>query len=267
MFGAHQPQRHLTNRSGSPSFQVPRRFFPPSNIKPSPWPFLVFLFCTSPTDLNPDPRVTFAYSMNEASNSDPPESGRSARPKAHGFFRRSSNPAETSNTLPLTESSQSQKETLQEKNHQNVLNAATSNNAVDEKSSSPNGGTFNTQPGHLAAAASAESQRPGSLIEPQDGEQNTKPKRPLMEHIRKSAYLVITHSWLNLLLIFVPVGIAVAEIDGIPGGVVFGMNAIAIIPLAGLLAFATESVARKMGDALGALLNVTFGNAVELIIL
>ena len=44
------------------------------------------------------------------------------------------------------------------------------------------------------------------------------------------------------------------------------MNCIAIIPLAGLLAFATESVAAKMGDALGALLNVTFGNAVELII-
>ncbi|KAH8681998.1 Ca2+ transporter [Xylariales sp. PMI_506] len=44
------------------------------------------------------------------------------------------------------------------------------------------------------------------------------------------------------------------------------MNAIAIIPLAGLLSHATESVARKLGDAIGALLNVTFGNAVELII-
>lgn len=45
------------------------------------------------------------------------------------------------------------------------------------------------------------------------------------------------------------------------------MNAIAIIPLAGLLTYATESVAHKLGDTLGALLNVSFGNAVELIIL
>ncbi|KAL8698100.1 MAG: hypothetical protein Q9224_002007, partial [Gallowayella concinna] len=44
------------------------------------------------------------------------------------------------------------------------------------------------------------------------------------------------------------------------------MNAIAIIPLAGMLAFATESVAHRLGDTLGALLNVSFGNAVELII-
>ena len=45
-------------------------------------------------------------------------------------------------------------------------------------------------------------------------------------------------------------------------GIIFGMNAIAIIPLAGLLSFATESVAARLGDTLGALLNVSFGNAV-----
>jgi len=48
--------------------------------------------------------------------------------------------------------------------------------------------------------------------------------------------------------------------------VIFAMNAIAIIPLAGLLAHATESVASRMGDTWASLLNVTFGNAVELII-
>jgi len=77
---------------------------------------------------------------------------------------------------------------------------------------------------------------------------------------------VVFHSWLNVGLIFVPVGIAIAEIPGMPPGAVFGVNAVAIIPLAGLLGYATESVAREMGDAVGALLNVTFGNAVELII-
>lgn len=51
-----------------------------------------------------------------------------------------------------------------------------------------------------------------------------------------------------------------------PAGVVFAMNAIAIVPLAGLLSHATESVASRTGDTVGALINVTFGNAVELII-
>ena len=73
------------------------------------------------------------------------------------------------------------------------------------------------------------------------------------------------HSWVNVLLVFVPIGIAV-EAVGLSPGIVFGMNAIAIIPLAGLLSFATEAVAARLGDTLGALLNVSFGNAVELII-
>lgn len=51
-----------------------------------------------------------------------------------------------------------------------------------------------------------------------------------------------------------------------PAGVVFGMNAVAIIPLAGLLSHSTESVAGRCGDTVAALMNVTFGNAVELII-
>ena len=73
------------------------------------------------------------------------------------------------------------------------------------------------------------------------------------------------HSWINVLLIFVPVGIVVEAI-GLSPTIVFAMNAVAIVPLAGLLSFATESVASRMGDTLGALLNVSFGNAVELII-
>lgn len=68
-----------------------------------------------------------------------------------------------------------------------------------------------------------------------------------------------------MLLVFVPVGIAV-RCAGMSDGMIFGMNAIAIVPLAGLLAHATESVAKRLGDTVGALMNVTFGNAVELII-
>lgn len=76
---------------------------------------------------------------------------------------------------------------------------------------------------------------------------------------------ILLSSYLNILLIFVPVGIAV-EFAGASPGIVFAMNAIAIVPLAGLLSHATESVALRLGDTLGALMNVSFGNAVELII-
>lgn len=47
---------------------------------------------------------------------------------------------------------------------------------------------------------------------------------------------------------------------------VFVVNFIAIIPLAGTLSYATEEIALRTGEVLGGLLNATFGNAVELIV-
>ncbi|KAK4144825.1 Sodium/calcium exchanger protein-domain-containing protein [Dichotomopilus funicola] len=76
---------------------------------------------------------------------------------------------------------------------------------------------------------------------------------------------VLLSSYVNILLVFVPVGMA-AHTAKLPSGVVFGMNAVAIMPLARLLSYATESLANGFGDAVGALMSVTFGNAVELII-
>lgn len=81
-----------------------------------------------------------------------------------------------------------------------------------------------------------------------------------------TARSIILSSYINILLVLVPVGIA-AKAAGLKPGIVFAINAIAIIPLAGMLSHATESVAKRMGDTVGALMNVTFGNAVELIIL
>lgn len=81
----------------------------------------------------------------------------------------------------------------------------------------------------------------------------------------KHTKAAIFHSWINVLLLCVPAGIAV-QAAGAPPAIVFAVNAVAIIPLAGLLSHATESVASRLGDTIGALLNVTFGNAVELII-
>ncbi|PSK55817.1 Vacuolar calcium ion transporter [Elsinoe australis] len=99
-----------------------------------------------------------------------------------------------------------------------------------------------------------------------------KKKGPLIQRARagiirfgKHTQKALTHSWINVLLIFVPIGIAM-DVTGQTPTIVFAINAVAIIPLAGLLVYATESVAIRLGDTLGALLNVSFGNAVELII-
>ncbi len=91
-------------------------------------------------------------------------------------------------------------------------------------------------------------------------------KHKLAIRFYKTCKDILLSSWLNVLLIFVPVGIAV-EVAGVNPTIVFAINAVAIIPLAGLLSFATQSIASDLGDTIGALMNVTFGNAVELIIL
>ena len=108
---------------------------------------------------------------------------------------------------------------------------------------------------------------------PQGDAENTSPASDAPPPVKKNIVVrffltakeVLLSSWINVLLIFVPVGIAVNAV-GANAGVIFAMNAIAIVPLAGLLAHATEVVAASLGDTLGALLNVSFGNAVELII-
>ena len=92
-----------------------------------------------------------------------------------------------------------------------------------------------------------------------------KPKKPLARHILSIVNIVLFRSWMNVLLIAVPVGIALHFANVSPNAV-FAVNAIAVIPLAGLLTFATECVAHRLGPTLGALMNVSFGNAVELII-
>lgn len=73
------------------------------------------------------------------------------------------------------------------------------------------------------------------------------------------------NSWINVLLIFVPIGIAV-NFTNVPKVVVFVLNFVAIIPLAAMLSYATEEIALRVGETLGGLLNATFGNAVELIV-
>ena len=68
----------------------------------------------------------------------------------------------------------------------------------------------------------------------------------------------VLNSWINVLLIFVPIGIAV-NFANVPKVGVFVINFIAIIPLAAMLSYATEEIALRTGETIGGLLNATFG--------
>jgi Ca2+:H+ antiporter len=63
----------------------------------------------------------------------------------------------------------------------------------------------------------------------------------------------------------IPIAVAL-EIAGASAVIVFAASALGIIPTAALMGRATEELASKAGPGIGGLLNVTFGNAPELII-
>ncbi|TGO83934.1 hypothetical protein BPOR_0572g00040 [Botrytis porri] len=84
--------------------------------------------------------------------------------------------------------------------------------------------------------------------------------------LRSQLQNTIFNSWINILLIAAPVGIALNYAGGVNGIVIFVVNFIAIIPLAAMLGFATEEIALHVGESLGGLLNASFGNAVEMIV-
>jgi Ca2+:H+ antiporter len=71
---------------------------------------------------------------------------------------------------------------------------------------------------------------------------------------------------LNWLLVFVPAAIALRFLRPDAGTLIFAASCLAIVPLAGLLGRATEQLAARTSEAIGGLLNATFGNAAELII-
>ncbi|KAH8663885.1 Sodium/calcium exchanger protein-domain-containing protein [Ilyonectria robusta] len=77
---------------------------------------------------------------------------------------------------------------------------------------------------------------------------------------------MLLSSWLNALLVFIPIGAATYLTKSHPL-LVFCCNALAIVPLSALLTEAIELIATEVGDAIGALLNISFGNIVELILL
>ncbi len=71
---------------------------------------------------------------------------------------------------------------------------------------------------------------------------------------------------INWLLVFIPITLVLEHAGTFSPPLIFFSAALAIVPIAALIVHATEHLSHYTGDAVGGLLNATFGNAPELII-
>jgi Ca2+:H+ antiporter len=78
-------------------------------------------------------------------------------------------------------------------------------------------------------------------------------------------FLLSGQGWPYLLVPFIPIAI-VLEVAHAGAVIIFFSSALGVIPTAALMGRATEELAARSGPGIGGLLNVTFGNAPELII-
>ncbi|KAF3050193.1 hypothetical protein E8E11_006961 [Didymella keratinophila] len=88
-----------------------------------------------------------------------------------------------------------------------------------------------------------------------------KRKIPMGQQLR---YILFGH-WLLLLMPFVPAGFVLRYIHA-SAAAIFCVNFVAIIPSATILGSAVRDLSIRSGDKVAALLNMTFGNAVQLIL-
>ncbi|KAF8251694.1 hypothetical protein K440DRAFT_668024 [Wilcoxina mikolae CBS 423.85] len=73
-------------------------------------------------------------------------------------------------------------------------------------------------------------------------------------------------TWINCLLVFAPVGIVAHYVAiGLDSILVLVANSIAIVPLGGLLSTASDEISLYSGELIGALLEFTLSNAVDMI--
>jgi Ca2+:H+ antiporter len=78
-------------------------------------------------------------------------------------------------------------------------------------------------------------------------------------------FLLSGDGWPYFLVPFIPIAVAL-ELTHASASIIFTASALGVIPTAALMGRATEELAARSGPGIGGLLNVTFGNAPELII-
>ncbi|KAK2080034.1 hypothetical protein QBZ16_002430 [Prototheca wickerhamii] len=105
----------------------------------------------------------------------------------------------------------------------------------------------------------------GGVLQMQSYSMRVKPGVFSLKTDAKCIGLMLISSYLNLLLLCVPIGI-LGGARGWDPVLVFGANFLSLVPLALLLGETTEDLAVRFGDIVGGLLNATFGNVVEIIL-
>ncbi len=83
--------------------------------------------------------------------------------------------------------------------------------------------------------------------------------------MRVGSFLTSGQGWPYTLVPFMPIAVVLELFHGSPT-LIFFASALGVIPAAALMGRATEELAARSGPGIGGLLNVTFGNAPELII-
>ena len=87
----------------------------------------------------------------------------------------------------------------------------------------------------------------------------------ISEDATKRSFLLSGEGWPYLLVPLIPVAILL-EVVHADAVLIFAASALGVIPTAALMGRATEELAARSGPGIGGFLNVTFGNAPELII-
>ncbi|GAA5856154.1 hypothetical protein JCM9279_004929 [Rhodotorula babjevae] len=134
----------------------------------------------------------------------------------------------------------------------------------------PDGAASSSYPPARPSRRSRQATRESSFTAPPLRERLTElfvPDRPVKNEPTWTASMraIVFASWLNVLLVFIPVGWAL-HFTHQNDTIVFVFTFLAIIPLAKLLGYGTEELALRVGQTLGGLMNATLGNAVELIV-
>ncbi|KAF9331019.1 hypothetical protein BG006_006086 [Podila minutissima] len=144
------------------------------------------------------------------------------------------------------------------------FNGASSSRPVSLRSNNEPLSPVNTHPSRRVTIRSERSlpRKTGTLLDGEHREPQTIGSQ--IAAIPSYLKLVLFATKINVLLVFIPLGI-IADLLHWSEVTIFILNFIAIIPLAKLLGYATEEIALRLGENLGALLNASFGNAVELI--
>jgi Ca2+:H+ antiporter len=95
--------------------------------------------------------------------------------------------------------------------------------------------------------------------------EQSQPSRRFSWYLHHATRAALCSSYINVLLVFVPIGVAAGAL-GWAVVTVFFLNFVAIISLAPLMAFSTRELSASVGRVFGGLLKEILGNAVEMIV-